>query len=112
MKSVIAPLLLAILLAVVGAGFYVAGQTEKRLADIHSQLVTLQYADAGTESDAASAEPPMVQRLIAQGGLGDNDARDAHQVRATAGFGCAFAFFAAGAGFAFATASRTRIAYS
>jgi hypothetical protein len=85
-KSIVVPAILAVVLAVTGWGFWTLGHSEQQLAAAHRQLAVLQYADAGSESDAASAEPPMVQRLIAQGGLGDNDAKDAHNLRATADY--------------------------
>src|SRR5262245_57208860 len=86
MKSIVIPAVLAVVPAIVRWGLWTLGHSEQQLADAHRQLAVLQYADAGTESDAATAEPPMVQRLIAQGGLGDNDAKDAHHVRATADY--------------------------
>ena len=50
MKSVVAPLILAIVLAIAGAVFWIAGNTERRLSDIHSQLATLQYASVTADS--------------------------------------------------------------
>jgi hypothetical protein len=85
-KSIVIPAVLAVVLAVAGWGFWTLGHTEQRLAEAHKQLAVLQYADAGSESDDAAAEPPMVQRLIAQGGLSDADAKDAHQLHATADY--------------------------
>ncbi len=85
-KSIVIPGVLAVVLAVAGWGFWTLGHTEQRLAEAHKQLAVLQYAEAGNESDDAAAEPPMVQRLIAQGGLRDGDAKDAHQLHATADY--------------------------
>ena len=85
-KSIVIPAVLAIVLAVIGWGFWTLGHTEQRLAEAHKQLAVLQYADAGSESDDAAADPPMVQRLIAQGGLNDADVKDAHQLHATADY--------------------------
>jgi len=85
-KSIAIPAVLAVVLTIAGWGFWTLGHSEQRLADAHEKLAVLQYADAGTESDAASAEPPLVQRLIAQGGMGDADTRDAHQLHATADY--------------------------
>jgi hypothetical protein len=85
-KSIVIPAVLAVVLAVAGWGFWTLGHTEQRLADAHKQLAVLQYSDAASESDAATAEPPLVERLVAQGGLGDADAKDAHQLRATADY--------------------------
>ncbi len=86
MKSIVISAVIAVVLAVAGWGFWTLGHTDQRLADAHKQLAVLQYAEAGSESDAATAEPPMVQRLIAQGGLVNDDAKDAHQLRATADY--------------------------
>lgn len=83
-KSIVVPAVLAVVLAVAGWGFWTLGHTEQKLAEAHRQLAVLQYADAGTESDAATNDAPLVQRLISQGGLGDDDAKDAHQLHATA----------------------------
>ena len=80
-KSIVIPAVLAVVLAVAGWGFWTLGHTEQRLAEAHKQLAVLQYAEAGNESDDAAAEPPMVQRLIAQGGLSDGDAKDASAAR-------------------------------
>jgi hypothetical protein len=85
-KSIVIPAVLAVVLAVAGWGFWTLGHTEQRLADAHTQLAVLQYSDAASESDAATAEPPLVERLVAQGGLGDADAKDARQLRATADY--------------------------
>jgi len=85
-KSTVISAILAVVLAVAGWGFWTLGHTEQRLAEAHKQLAVLQYAEAGSESDDAAAEPPMVQRLIAQGGLSDTDAKDAHQLHATADY--------------------------
>jgi hypothetical protein len=83
MKSIVLPAILAVVLALAGWGFWTVGHTEQRLADAHKQLAVLEYADAGSESDAAVAEPPLVQRV---GNLAEPDARDAHQLRATADY--------------------------
>lgn len=85
-KSIVVPAVLAVVLALAGWGFWTLGHTEQRLADAHKELAVLQYADAASGSDAAAADPPMVERLIAQGGMGDADAKDAHQLRATADY--------------------------
>lgn len=85
-KSIVLSGVLAVVLALAGWGFWTLGHSEQRLAEAHRQLAVLQYADAGNESDAATADPPMVQRLIAQGGLAGGDARDAHQLHATADY--------------------------
>jgi hypothetical protein len=51
MKSIVAPLVFAVVLALAGTGFWLAGQTETRLADAHKRLATLQYSEAAAASD-------------------------------------------------------------
>ena len=46
MKSAVGPFVAAIVLVLAGSGLWLAGRTETRLADVHKQLATLQYADA------------------------------------------------------------------
>ena len=81
MKSVIAPLILAIALTVVGAAFYLAGQTEKRLADLHNELATLQYANATSDSEQVETDLGSVRRVPQVGQAAATDLRD---TRATA----------------------------
>lgn len=83
MKSVVIPGVLAVVLAVAGAGFWTMGKSEQRLADAHKELVMLQYADASSESDAVVADPPLVHRV---GGLGANEIVDARHVKSTADY--------------------------
>lgn len=82
MKSIIAPILIAIVLAVAGAGFYVAGQTEKRLADVHNELATLQYAAASTDGEQVEAGLGAARRVPQVGQAAANDVRDARAVAA------------------------------
>lgn len=77
MKSVIAPLVLAIVFAVAGAAFYAAGQTEKRLADVHNELATLQYAAASDESERVENDLGAVRRVPQVGQQAVADLRDA-----------------------------------
>src|SRR6185295_7341054 len=83
MKSVVIPGVLAVVLAVAGAGFWTIGKSEQRLADAHKELVMLRYSDASTESDAVVADPPLVHRV---GGIGQNDIVDARHVKSTADY--------------------------
>ena len=55
MKPVVGPFLIAVLLAVAGGGFWMAGQTERRLADLHQQMATLRYVDGMNEDEDADA---------------------------------------------------------
>lgn len=81
MKSVIAPLILGIVFAIVGAGFYLAGQTEKRLADVHNELATLQYATATSDSEQVETDLGPARRVPQVGQAAAVDLRD---TRATA----------------------------
>ncbi len=86
MRSVIAPLFVAIVLALGGAGFYLAGQTETRLADAHKRLALLQYkaaADAAEEAESKAGPMNVARRLPIAGVDADTDVRD---VRATADY--------------------------
>jgi len=83
MKSIVMPAVLAIAFAVAGFVFWSLGKTEGQLADAHKQLALLQYIDAGTESDAAVAAPPLVQRVA---GFGRDDQLDARHVRTAADY--------------------------
>jgi hypothetical protein len=83
MKSAVGPLLAAILLALVGAGFWIAGQTENRLADVHKQLATLHYADAADEGNSVEESLGIERRVPVVGRVVEADARD---VRASAGY--------------------------
>src|SRR5258708_6356787 len=86
MKSVVAPLVIAILLALGGAASYLAGQTETRLADAHRQLALLQYqaaADASQEAEKNTALMDLTKRMPVSGLDPEADVRD---VRATADY--------------------------
>ena len=85
MKSALGPFIAAIVLTLAGAGLWLAGRTETRLADVHKQLAVLQYADA--ESVGAAVEQSqslaLERRVPMFGKAADTDARN---VRATAGY--------------------------
>src|SRR5260221_383086 len=58
MKSVVGPLVIAIVLALGGAVFSMVGQAEARLAEAHQRLATLQYqaaADATEQTEERAA---------------------------------------------------------
>jgi hypothetical protein len=80
MKSAIAPFLFAVVLALAGAGFYLAGQTEKRLADVHQQLALLRYADASSESEQVETDLGAARRVPQVGRAAATDLRDARAV--------------------------------
>ena len=83
MKSFVGPLISAIVLALIGAGFWVAGQTEQRLADLHNELATLQYAAATTDSEDVEQQLGVARRVPQVGPSAVSDLRD---VRATADY--------------------------
>jgi hypothetical protein len=76
MKSIIGPLVVAIVLALVGSGFWLGGATETRLADAHKQLVTLQYDAAAAASDDVARDIGLERRVPVVGPQADLDARD------------------------------------
>jgi len=76
MRSVLGPLLIAIVLALAGGAFWVTGQTERRLAEMHQQLALLQYADLSSEDDDGEATLGLSRRLPRMGDAMTNDLRD------------------------------------
>jgi hypothetical protein len=76
MKPVLGPFFLAIALALAGGAFWLAGQTERRLADMHQQLALLQYADFSSEDDEGEAALGLSRRLPRVGDTMANDLRD------------------------------------
>jgi hypothetical protein len=85
MKSALGPFLLAIVLAVAGGSVWLAGRTETRLADIHKQMATLQYADAQSAGSAVEQSQSLAleRRVPMVGKAAETDARD---TRAAAGY--------------------------
>jgi hypothetical protein len=83
MKSVVAPLVFAMVLALAGAAFWIAGNTERRLSDIHSQLATLQYASVTADSDDVEQNLGLAKRVPQVGAAATTDLRE---VRATADY--------------------------
>jgi hypothetical protein len=83
MKSPLGPLAAAVVLALLGAGFWIAGQTENRLADVHKQLAMLHYADAADEGGSVEESLGFERRVPMVGRAVEADARD---VRASAGY--------------------------
>jgi hypothetical protein len=83
MKSVVGPFAAALLLALAGTAFWVAGETENRLADVHKQLAMLRYADASSEGGQFEDSLGLERRMPMVGRAVEADARD---VRAAAGY--------------------------
>ena len=76
MKSVVAPLVFAVVLALAGTGFWLAGQTETRLADAHKRLATLQYSEAAAASDQVEQSSGLERRLPMVGPQSELEVRD------------------------------------
>ncbi len=76
MKSVVGPFVIAVLLALAGAAFWVAGQTERRLAEVHQQLAVLRYGDAMNEDEDVDASFGVARRLPRVGEALANEVRN------------------------------------
>ena len=76
MKSVVTPLVVAIVLALAGTGFWLAGDAETRLADAHKRLATLQYGEAMAASDEVEQSIDLERRLPVVGPQSAFDLRD------------------------------------
>src|SRR3954464_9767042 len=83
MKSVVGPIVAAVLFALVGAAFTLAGRTETRLADVHKQLATLHYAEAEAQGGEVEQSLDLERRVPVMGRAAESDVRDA---RANAGY--------------------------
>src|SRR4249920_1890489 len=85
MKSAVGPFIAAIVLVLAGSGLWLAGRTETRLADVHKQLATLQYADAQrVGGDVERSQSLALERRVPM--LGKAAETDARDVRAAAGY--------------------------
>jgi hypothetical protein len=83
MKSVAGPLVAAIVLAVVGFGFWLLGKTETRIAEMHKQLAMLHYDEADSEGEAVEEGLGIERRMPMVGKAAEADVRD---TRAVAGY--------------------------
>ena len=83
MKSIVGPFAAAVALALAGAAFWIAGQTETRLADVHKQLAMLRYTDAVSEGVRFEQSLGLGRRVPMMGRAVEADAHDA---RASAGY--------------------------
>jgi hypothetical protein len=83
MKSVVGPLVAAIALALIGGAFWTAGQTDRRIADVHARLATLQYAAAATSGEDVDQLLTFERRVPVVGPAASTDVRD---VRAAAAY--------------------------
>ena len=83
MRSIIAFVVIAIVLAVAGEISWAAGHTETRLVEAHKQLALLEYDVAQKESDDAASVPAFA-RIGGPVNFARGAAADARQVGATA----------------------------
>jgi hypothetical protein len=77
MKSDVAPLLAAVVLALAGAAFWTAGQTDRRVTDVRLQLATLQYGPAGAAGEEVAQSLDLERRVPVVGKQAEADVRDA-----------------------------------
>jgi hypothetical protein len=83
MKSIVAPLVLALLLLAAGAAFWTLGSAQERIAQVETQVATMDYgavADDDGELDRSLASAARVPRF------GSEMARAAETGRATAAY--------------------------
>jgi hypothetical protein len=80
MKSVLGPVVMAVLLALAGGALWMAGQSERRLAEMHQQIATLRYGDAANEDDDDGATLGLARRLPRVGDALASDMRDERAV--------------------------------
>jgi hypothetical protein len=83
MKSVVPPIVAAIVLAALGSVFWLAGKTETRLAEVHKQLATLHYDEAEAEGSDVEGSLGLERRVPVVGPAAEHDLRS---VRANAGY--------------------------
>ena len=81
MRSVVIPALVAIVFALAGAVFWMAGQADRRVADVHHQLATLQYAAAADAGADVEGSLDLERRLPI---VGPQAAVDVHEAATTA----------------------------
>jgi len=77
MRAVVIPLVVAAALALVGAGFWMAGQADRRVAEVHHQLATLQYAAAADAGAQVEGSLDLERRLPIVGKQAAADVHDA-----------------------------------
>ena len=83
MKSVAAPLVTAIVLALAGGAFWLVGHAETRIADMHKELAMLHYEEVDSEGEAVEQGLGLERRMPLVGKAAEADVRD---TRAVAGY--------------------------
>jgi len=81
MKSVVVPALLAVVLALTGTAFWLTGHAEDRVAVVHQQLTTLQYAAASTNGADVEQTLGLERRVPV---IGPQAVADVHDATTTA----------------------------
>src|SRR5262245_57268827 len=77
MRSVVIPLLLALVLALTGSAFWRGGQADRRVAEVHHQLATLQYAAAAESGADVEGSLDFERRVPIVGPQATADVHDA-----------------------------------
>jgi hypothetical protein len=77
MKSVVAPLLLAIVFVLAGAAFWMTGRADERVAAVHQQLATLQYNAASANGADVEQSMDLERRVPVVGRQAVADVHDA-----------------------------------
>jgi hypothetical protein len=77
MRSVVIPALVALVLAAAGAVFWIAGEGDRKVADVYTQLATLQYRAAGRASTDVEQSMDLERRIPVVGAEAVSDLHDA-----------------------------------
>jgi len=81
MRSVVVPAFFAVVLALAGAAFWLAGQADRRVAEVHQQLATLQYEAASRTGSDVEQAMDLERRVPV---LGPQAVADVHDAQTTA----------------------------
>jgi hypothetical protein len=77
MKSIVAPLLLAVVFVAAGGVFWITGRADERVASVHEQLATLQYAAASSIGTDVEQSLDLERRVPILGAQAVADVHDA-----------------------------------
>ena len=76
MKSLVGPLLLAVVFVLAGSAFWVTGRADERASTVHQQLATLQYAAASSTGADVEQSMDLERRVPILGPQAAADVRD------------------------------------
>ncbi len=76
MKSIVISLVAAVVLAIVGAAFWLTGVADRRVTDVHLELATLQYSSAGIDGDEVAQSLGLEQHVPIMGARSAAELRD------------------------------------